>query len=145
MAEYLTPSDFEKAARYGVPEARVKQRFYSLGWSKERSITQKYRPVKNVWGQYKDRAVVTPATFYNRLDRGWTHEDAATIPLIPNGKKYKQPFPIADEIRELAEKNRIKFTTLRNRIYEYKWTPEEAASIPVGKKPARKRRKRRWL
>jgi hypothetical protein len=140
MGEYLTPSDFAKAERFGVPEARVKQRFYSLGWSKERAITQRYRPTKNIWGKYKDKSVVSSATFYERVQRGWTHEEAATTPLVSNGKKFKQRFPIAPEIRELAEKNGIKFYTLRNRIYEYKWSPEEAATIPVGQ-----RRKKGWL
>jgi hypothetical protein len=80
MREYLTDADFARAERNGIHAQCVKQRFYSLGWSKERSITQKYRPNRNLWEKYKNESLVGLETFKSRIRRGWEPEDAAMIP-----------------------------------------------------------------
>lgn len=141
MREYLTDADLERAKKNGIPIKRVKQRFYSLGWSKERSITQKYKPITNVWGRYKDVSVVDMRTFYSRTKRGWTPEEAAKTPILGNGQRLKARANITPELMELAEKNGIKRMTLYTRMHSYKWSPEDAATIPVGKRRPNRRRK----
>jgi hypothetical protein len=139
--EYLTPDDFKKAEQNGIPEERVKQRFYSQHWSKERAITQPYKPLENKWDKYKDRCVVKRNTFYQRVGAGWTEEEAASTPPLPNGVTYNSQRMIPEDIKDLAEKNGIKYGTLYHRIHTYKWSPEDAATIPVGTKRPNRRKK----
>lgn len=141
MREYLTDEDFERAARNGIPAVRVKNRFYGLHWSKERCITQKYKPNNNNWAQYEAVSKVNKNTFYNRIHLGWTPEEAAMTPKRKNGDILHPKRPISQEIRDLAEQNGIKPLTLRQRIYGYGWSPEEAATIPVGTKRPNRRKK----
>lgn len=89
MREYLSPDDYVRAEKNGIPAGCVNHRF-SAGWSKERTLTQKYRAITNVWEKYKDESLVGLETFKSRIRRGWSPEESATIPVgtkRPNRKR----------------------------------------------------------
>ena len=139
MGMYLTPKDIETAIRNGISEERVKARFYRLGWTTERAITEPVFKAKHMWAKYKDVSVVSQNTFYQRIQKGMSPEKAALTSKTPNGVRIGQKPKITQELVELAEKNGIKKTTFEHRMYRYKWSPEDAATVPIGKKRPRAR------
>jgi hypothetical protein len=140
MAEYLSPEDFEIAQQNGISEERAKARFYRLGWIKQRAITEPVYQPKHMWAKYKDVSVVSQNAFYQRIQKGMTPEAAALTPKTPNGGRMGQKPKITQELVELAEKNGIKRTTFEYRMYQYRWSPEEAATIPIGKRRGRRKK-----
>jgi hypothetical protein len=89
VREYINPDDFIRANKNGIPAQCVKQRF-SSGWSKERTLTQKYRPKCNLWEKHKEESLVRKETFKSRIFRGWTPEEAATTPAGPAGNRRRK-------------------------------------------------------
>jgi hypothetical protein len=128
---YLTPDDIEIALRNGISEERVKARFYRSGWSVKRATTEPVRVSKNGWAKYKDVSVVSVNTFYQRIQRGMSPEDAALIPTTPRGGRVGNKFKVTQEDVAEAAKNGISENTLRYRVSKYKWSVERARTEPV--------------
>jgi hypothetical protein len=130
--EYLTPKDFETAKKNGISEVRAKARFYKLGWSKQRAITQKVRKSpQQTWSKYKHQSLVSEYGFYARIKKGMSPEEAALTPPSPRGVRLGRPVKITKEHIERAAKNGIKLATLNHRVYGYHWDVERAVTEPI--------------
>lgn len=79
--EYLSPDDLKIAESNGISGAAAKQRMYQYGWSKRRAITETLKERPGLWKHYKDIAVVSDVSFYLRIKKGMTPEEAATTPV----------------------------------------------------------------
>jgi hypothetical protein len=132
--EYLTPQDFETAKKNGISEERAKARFYKLGWTKQRTITQKTRKPQHDWFKYKDKSLVSMQTFYQRIKKGMSPEEAALTPPVPLGGRLDRPMKITKEHIERAAKNGIKAATLNHRVYGYRWDVERAVTEPINER-----------
>lgn len=130
--EYLTKQDYETAQKNGISRKNAYNRFYNLGWSREKTITHSIIK-KNLWEQWKDKAVVKNITFYHRVQSGWDYEKAATTPLLSQAERYKHsPVKISEEQLKIADLNGINRYTVRQRVYNYKWPVEKAITLPAG-------------
>lgn len=88
---YLTEEDYAIAEKNGISRKRAYQRFYQNGWEKERSITQPIRK-GTLWKNYREKCEsigITKASFYSRIYRGMSPEEASVTPTIPNGFSLK--------------------------------------------------------
>ncbi len=138
---YLTDDDFAEAKKNGISWRNLYNRFYHLGWNVERAINE---PVnKGKWPNLKKFELkngISFAGFYHRLQSGMTPEEAATLPVLKNGQKFKQkPLKITADDLKVAEKNGIKPGTVKARVYQYKWTVQLAITTPTGSiRPNRK-------
>lgn len=129
--EYLTPQDIETAMKNGISEERAKARFYKMGWTKQRAITQQLKKPKYDWLKYKDKSLVAMTTFYQRIQKGMTPEEAAFTPPVQLGGRLDRPVKITKQHIQRAEKNGIKYTTLCHRVYGYRWDVERAVTEPI--------------
>jgi hypothetical protein len=141
--EYLTPKDFETAKRNGISEERAKARFYKLGWSKQRAITQEIKKPQYDWHKYKDKSTVSEQTFYQRIKKGMSPEEAAFTPPVPLGGRLDRPIKLTKEDIKRGARNGIKVATLYQRIYNYKWDVERAVTEPINERYRRKEKKAR--
>lgn len=142
MAEYLSPDDYKIAEANGIPEHRAKVRFYELGWSKHRAITQECKRPKGLWPKWKDKCAengISQTTFFNRIKQyGVTPEKAATTPPLQKWGWTKKVHVLTPELRETAAKNGISKGALNYRVYGLKWPVERAITEPIN---ASKRKK----
>jgi hypothetical protein len=129
--EYLTPEDIAIAKSNGISYERVNKRFYQSGWTKERSITEVVKKKVLVWEKYKDISLVAQGTFYDRIKKGMTPEQAALTPPVPNGGRLFRSVKVTAEMIEIAAKNGIGKNTLIRRVRYYKWDAERAVSEPI--------------
>ena len=129
--DYLTPEDFATAEKNGISEERAKARFYKMGWSKQRAITQKLKKPQHDWNKYHHQSLVTAQTFYQRIKKGMTPEEAALTPPLPKGCRFGKTIKITQEHMEQAVKNGIKVSTLYARVYNYDWDVERAVTEPI--------------
>jgi hypothetical protein len=129
--EYLSPKDFETAKKNGISEERAKVRFYRRKWSKERAITQPIKQPQHDWALYKNKSLVSMQTFYQRIKKGLSPEEAALTPPLPKGWRLNEPIMITKEHMERAARNGIKPSTLHQRVYNYQWDVERAVTEPI--------------
>jgi AraC-like DNA-binding protein len=143
--EYLTPEDFEIAAKNGIPEVRVKNRFYYLYWSKERSITQPCKSPKGLWPKYKDICAetgISESQFYKRMrEYGMTPDEAATTKHMERGTIKKVKIKVTKEVQEIALQNGISIPTLKYRVNYLKWAVERASTEPIHERKRRGKKK----
>lgn len=89
----LTYLDIEKGKERGLSEQVIRHRFYGLGWSKERAISQPLQKRLGLWPKYRhlcEQIGISEATFCQRMKKyGWSPEKAATTPKYANGKGRK--------------------------------------------------------
>jgi len=136
---YLTQEDYAKAKANGISYENAYARFYNYGWSKEDTI---HKPLHkpNLWNQYKDLANkngVKQGTFYDRMYKGMSPEEAATLSKRPH-RGYTKPAKITLEVVQQAAANGVTKNTLCVRVYQYKWSVEKAMNTPVDKSKRRK-------
>jgi predicted DNA-binding protein YlxM (UPF0122 family) len=137
---YLTPSDYEVAEQMGIDRNTLYSRVYRYNWSILRATTT---PKKQHFGPYKDfkevcdKNGITKGTFYERIRRGYTPEEAATKKVNP-GIKREQNFKLTQELFDIAKENGIEKGTVESRVYQYKWSVKRAITEPVNTKYRRK-------
>lgn len=129
----VVPQHYEIAEKNGISKGAVKSRVYGLGWTVQKAITEPLmkadfeRPKE--YYDYLEKAKsngITNATYYSRIRRGWSPEEAATKELIK-----PQDFKRRDKKwMELAVENGISARTYRGRVYNG-WTEEEAATTKI--------------
>jgi hypothetical protein len=124
---YLTDEDYETAEKNGLKKATVHNRFYHLGWSKERSISAPFKV--SLYEQHEEDCKengVSYDLFYSRRAKGMTSKQAATTPV----KKPK----LTDKDFEVAASNGIGRLTVKARVHNYRWTVERAITEPIHQK-----------
>jgi hypothetical protein len=136
---YITPEEYEQAEKNGVDAFNLERRVRLLGWNKEKAINTPKEPHtdRSYWSEVAKRNGIKYQTFMSRIRRGWDEEKAATTPL--QFKRFDGIYEpnriIPKEILRLAEKNGIKYHTLRMGI-KRGMDPYEAATKPLMTKSA---------
>jgi uncharacterized protein YjcR len=135
---YITPEEYERAAKYGVRPALLEVRIRSLGWKKEKAITtppHKKKRIAKEWVELAEKNGICYSTLKYRINvLGWDPERAATQPLQDRRKQAKiacdksRVYP--KEIIELMKKNGIPYDTFRYRV-RAGWSLEDAATRPI--------------
>jgi hypothetical protein len=85
----LTKRDFELAEKNGIGYHTLKTRVYANGWDVEEAIVKPIKKKLSPWATWKEVATqtgISSSVFYGRINRGWTAEDAAAVPLVPQGQ-----------------------------------------------------------
>jgi hypothetical protein len=87
--ESLLKEDLAVAVANGISAKTAQNRFYNLGWNKQRCITEPVatKEPRGNWNKYKHKAVISRSTFYARVAAGMDPEAAATKERDPSGKK----------------------------------------------------------
>lgn len=133
---YVTPAQYEIAEKNGLDRKLVYGRVYSSGWEVEEAITlpRGARRAETSWSKWKDLASehgVCKRTFFSRVNKSkMTPHQAATEPVKARTNVPKWVF-------DKAKENGIKQHVLSHRIHAYKWSYEDACTIPVGRRGIR--------
>ncbi len=142
----LTEEDYQKAISNGIHRERARERFYNLGWDKERTITEPInkKADRSNWIKIAAEHGITRAAFNTRLQRGWSEEKAATTPkqsfAFAQKKRHEEMRKYPLEHLEAAVRNGITEQTFRRRVREG-WTYEQASTMKSyqrNPKPSRK-------
>ena len=84
-----------------------------------------------------NKPTIKKSTFYTRLYRGWTYEEASQIPVERKTKALKVPLYLYNgmlmSVKQIAEKYNINYKTLHKRL-ERGWNIEEAVETPIHRK-----------
>lgn len=125
MHIYITPEQYDEAARNGINRGVLEGRIYRCGWDMKKAINTpvRERDKNNTkWRKIAEKNGISRETFHSRLHYGWTKKDAATLPVINN--------KIPNDIKILMDENDIKIGTYKARI-KAGLSPLEAATKPV--------------
>src|SRR5690625_4817684 len=127
MRQYLTPEDYEIAAKNGINNHNAYQRFYVYGMSAHEAITRPMkRPskYKHLIEKAKENGItLSYAAVKTRVNLEWSEHD------IVSYAPRKRPRP-ENEYYEIAKKNGIGQATYRSRRIRG-WTKERASADPV--------------
>lgn len=144
MRVYISPADYERAAKNGIPAKTLESRIHTQGMDKERAVTQKVQKHqdRSKWhGKMKENNI-SSQTFQNRVNSlKWDEERAATEKVESfNLQKYweRRGRSYSLELIEFAAKHGVSYDTLRKRIKYEGMDPIEAATKPVKKYVRRK-------
>lgn len=147
---YLTPDDYAKAEKNGISKALLEDRFYRKNWNKKRAINQARRET-NKHRKYIKQAKnngISLNTYRVRLVRGWSMQDASTVPLtnkkerINRVRKANRKYP--EWVYDNLEKNNIKITTFYTRVNDMHWSLEDASTLPILKAGQRHNKEHPW-
>ena len=135
---YLTPEDYETAAKNGINEHTVNARVRRSGWPIEIAITEPVSKRTNhkEWMKIAKENGISHSTYCSRVHQlGWTPEEASTTPIMNRSEAGKRTKPsprikLSKELIEKAEKHNINRKNLYNRI-KLGWDEEVAATYPV--------------
>ena len=134
---YITPEEYEHAAKKGIRPALLEVRVRSLCWNKEKAINTPPHTKKslNEWVDIAAANGICYSTLRYRANRlGWELERAATQPLQDRQaqakKAYENSRKYPKEYKELAIKNGISERTFHRRL-ESGWNIETAATRPI--------------
>ncbi|APA04072.1 hypothetical protein [Bacillus velezensis] len=143
---YITPEEYERAAKNGISRGCLSKRIRSSGWDKERALTtppqkRRSRSIRSKWVDVAEKNGLPKATFYWRVNTaGWDEERAATTPPTKTSecmRRARQKSPrcknrrYSPELVALAESNGIKYGTYTFRVKECGMDPYEAAVTPL--------------
>lgn len=85
---------YQLAEKNGISRVNVRQRYYTLDWPLEKACTTPVHARLKTWRRFQEKASrhgVGRRTFYSRLQRGMSPEEAAVRP-IRRGKRYNDDF-----------------------------------------------------
>lgn len=144
---YITPEEYETAERNGISKKTLEERVRKLAWNKEEAISKP--PVKRNWHEWAESAKkhgISQLNFYNRIQYGWSPEEAATRPLTTKQDRQKLALRMVANRkqktkkanREKARENGIPIKTFHARIRRG-WNEERAATILVDDSKAYRR------
>jgi len=136
---YITPEEYQAAEQNGISAHLLGIRVRDLAWKKDRAISTPPRVVGNLV-KWRDAAMangIRANTFYTRLRRGISPEEASTTPLM---SMCEASMTARDKNRvhpahyvALAKENGVKYKTYTSRIHRG-WDPEQAATKSVDAK-----------
>ncbi|KGP80103.1 MULTISPECIES: hypothetical protein [unclassified Paenibacillus] len=137
---YITPGEYEEAAKLGISPAMLDRRVRAQGWPKQRAMTTPPRPLtdRRRWKAEAENNGISYDTFMSRINRGWTMERAATEPLQTPEQAKAQTARATEAIRiypkeyvELAAQNGIAYATFVHRVKGMGWDYDRAATEPL--------------
>lgn len=131
--KYITPKDYEEAAKNGIPATLLERRVRSYSWDVDKAIRtpkRKRRSFVGTWKKWEEIAKengINREIFTNRVrNLNWNEEDAATI-----RKNRKVNSRWSSEEVEIAKKNGINMNTVRARVDMLGWSKHEALHTPI--------------
>lgn len=130
--ETIRPEWIAEAKENGVSYTLLKSRLLDHDWHIEDAIS-KSPDSKEKYGGWVREALangISRATFYDRIYRGYSPEEAATVKRFP--RKIDHEETLYDHL-EVALKNGINRGTFWNRIYRGA-DPVKASTIPAKRK-----------
>lgn len=141
---YLTEEDFLRAEANGIERRYAYNRYYHQHWDIERALTQPViKKPKNTeiakWRKVAESNGIVRGTFYERVRRGMSYEEAATKPVMPLEERLKlarEKSPnnkkrvITPEQLAIAKQNGICYETAKARV-KRNMPVEEAITRPV--------------
>lgn len=135
---YITPEEYEIAKKNGIRPQLLEVRIRSLGWSKQRAMTeppQKKRPrIPKVIIELAEKNGIKYNTLRWRVHTlGWDMHRAATQPLQNRQAQAKRAYEASRKYpayhKRLAESNGIPERTFHRRL-SVGWDIETAATRP---------------
>ncbi|AID50209.1 hypothetical protein P4U03_30080 [Bacillus mycoides] len=143
---YVTPEDYEVAAKHGVSRKLLEHRIRNLGWDKDFAMTESPRKASE-WSKVKEIALknnIGRTTFKGRRKRGWSLIDSITKPPLSREETLKRANEcnrvLTDEQIQKAKENGLRYSTVYDRIKKLKWNIEEALTTPALSTKERMRR-----
>lgn len=140
---YITPEEYEAAAKNGISYELLTRRIRNFGWGKDIAMTKPSRYNATKWIDIKEIALkngISRHTYAARMKKGWRLIDAISTPPMDKYQALKLAEQVnskcnnktlTDEQVEQAALNGISYSTARDRVRRLKWTVEEAITIPV--------------
>lgn len=135
---YITPEEYEIAEKNGIDYRSMYNRVYSLGWKKKRAMTEpikRHRSHQSHKG-WVDKAIengIPAMTYYSRIAKGMTKEDASSLPTQNRSewakemrRRIKRKYP--DWVYDNLEKYNIPQSTFSYRVNHLKWSLEKAST-----------------
>jgi len=137
--DIITSEEYVRAAANGIPAERLRIRIRNNGWDRDRAITTPVakRHDRRKWVELAAQNGIRQNTFFNRLSRGMSEEEAATQPLrtqqealarMQEARHRQCAYP--QELLELAERNGVSRQTFYHRVRKSGWDLERAATTP---------------
>ncbi|HDR7708580.1 TPA: hypothetical protein QCX89_000484 [Bacillus cereus] len=137
---YITPEEYEAAAKNGISASTLWYRVYDLYWDKEVAISKSPQRATE-WRSVKETALrngISRNAFNKRRRRGWNLIDSITKPPMSReealkcanqcNRKYSK---LTEEQIQIFKSNGLKPSTVYMRIRKLKWEIEEAITTPV--------------
>lgn len=127
---YITPEEYETAAKNGINKMNLERRVRLLGWSKERALKEPTQTCTNrdKWLSIALENGIKKVTFFGRVNKlGWSEERAATTPVIKTAIRNRK---YSDELYKTLEKNGISKSLFYDRIRKG-WTIDRASTEHV--------------
>ncbi|PGZ45717.1 hypothetical protein COE56_25895 [Bacillus anthracis] len=141
---YITPEEYEIAARNGINRRTLNVRVRNLGWDKDIAMTKPLGSKNSTgWSKVKEIALkngISRQTYYARLKKGWKLIDAISRPpitrdqaleLAKKANYWSENRVLSDEQVEIALSNGISYRVAYGRIKRLKWPIDDAITIPV--------------
>lgn len=143
---YISPEEYDAAARIGVTRKALYQRVMVYGWDKERAVTTPPDP-RNVctkayskWLKVAKNNGISSSAFAARVNRlKWEPERAATTPLLTHEESLKRAHAKVSkyaEAKKIAVQNGINPSTFLTRMHQG-WDINEAMTRPANKRNRR--------
>jgi len=137
---YITPEEYEEAAKIGIRPAMLDRRVREQGWPKQKAMTTPPRKLtdRSRWRGIAEHNGIEYRAFMSRINRGWTEERAATVPLQSSDEIQEQALRATEHARvhpevyiRMAEQNGIPYATFHRRVKVLKWDYERAATETI--------------
>ena len=91
---YITEEQYKAGIKNGIKKPTIYTRVFEYGWDIEKAINtptiKKEYKARKYPKKYTDLALsngICLITFYSRIKKGWSYEDAATIKPIPRNER----------------------------------------------------------
>ncbi|MEF3309494.1 hypothetical protein PV433_11375 [Paenibacillus sp. GYB004] len=140
---YITPEEYEQAAKIGVSAFTLERRIRLLGWTKQKAMTtpmrvQKARGYYDEWTKIANQNGIKYESFMTRIRTGWSPERAATQPLESAEEVRAHALKAMEHVRvhpakylRMAEQHGIPYATFHRRVKVSGWEYERAATEPL--------------
>ena len=83
--KHITEQEYKEAEARGIGRGTVKNRYWSLGWSKYNALNKPLERKRNTLTDEEKRTLeengISKKTYHQRLRVGWTKERAMTEPI----------------------------------------------------------------
>lgn len=140
--QVISKEDYAIAKAIGLTKALVKNRVYNTGWTVERAITQPHASMLRDSASFAKAEAngVNIATYRWRIRKGWSKEDAATVPAHGRSKTASAfaEFNVGEQDIKIAEMYGISRKALLRRL-RANWPIDVAATMPPVDRGDRKR------
>lgn len=122
----LTDEDYRKAwDKHRISKTTLRARFYKYNWSLEKSLNTPLQKKENIYLRKAKENGILPQTYFTRIWRGWSKEQACSTP----------PLWVKKSKVTLVKNNKIqrKYDTNNKCPYDYNLIYDTSICIKNGK------------